>query len=106
MIGAGMLHKDFVQVSNATENAVGWLDYGLHETNEGKNVQDAFKIWADSKEAKDFMTVAEYFPESPEGKPIFDELEAAAHIVDEHGSLGVTEDPHSHYAHLSNDGLT
>ena len=52
------------------------------------------------------MTVAEYFPESPEGKPVFDELEAAAHIVDEHGSLGVTEDPHSHYAHLSNDGLT
>jgi len=59
MIGAGMLHNDFVQVSNATENAVGWLDYGLHETVEGKNVQDAFKIWADSKEAQDFKKVAE-----------------------------------------------
>jgi len=105
MIGAGMLHNDFVQVSNATENAVGWLDYGLHETGEGKNVQDAFKIWADSKEAQDFMKVAEYFPESPEGKPLFNELEAAGHVVHEHGSFGQTEDPHSHFAHLSNEGL-
>ena len=48
------------------------------------------------------MKVAKYFLKNPQEKPFFDYLEAAAHIVDEHGSLDETEDPHSHYTHLSN----
>jgi len=46
--------------------------------------------------------VVEYFPKSPEGKPIFEELKQAAHIVDTKGSFNETEDPHSHYAYLDN----
>jgi hypothetical protein len=46
------------------------------------------------------LLVAEHFPQSKEGKPIFDELEAAGNIVEAHGILGEVEGVH--YAHLDN----
>jgi len=49
------------------------------------------------------LLVAEHFPSSKEGKPIFDELEAAGHVVETHGILGTNEQ--SHYAYLDNQQL-
>ena len=49
------------------------------------------------------MLVAEHFPSSKEGKPIFDELEAAGHVVETHGILGTNEQ--SHYAYLDNQNF-
>jgi hypothetical protein len=46
------------------------------------------------------LLVAEHFPQSKEGKPIFDELEAAGNIVEAHGILG--EKDGNHYAYLDN----
>ena len=100
MIGAGIAHNDFVQVVNDTEFAKDHLDYGLHNTNEGKNLQNAFQIWAETQEAKDLFVVAQNSPKSKEGKPIFDELEAAGDIVETHGLLG--ESDGYHYAYLDN----
>ena len=81
------------------------LDYALHNSNEGKNLQSAFDIWADSPSGKDVLTKAHEFPSDPQGKLIFDELESAHNVVAAHGSLGETEDPHSHYAYLDNEHL-
>jgi hypothetical protein len=100
MISAGIAHNDFVQVVNDTEQAKAYLDYGLHDTNEGKNLQSAFQIWTETQEAKDFFFVAQNFPKSKEGKPIFDELEAAGNVVETHGLL--FEKDGNHYAHLDN----
>ena len=101
MIGAGIAHNDLVQVVNDTKQAEGYLGYALHDSNEGKNLQSAFQIWAETKEAKDFLLVAEHFPKSKEGKPIFDEFEAAGNVVETHGVLG-EKDGH-HYAYLDNN---
>ena len=105
MIGAGLLHDDFVQVANDTQNAAFMLDYALNDSNEGKNLQSAFEIWADSASGKDVLNKAHQFPSDPQGKLIFDELEAAHNVVATHGSLDETEDPHSHFAYLDNEHL-
>ena len=105
MIGAGLLHDDFVQVANDTKDAAFMLDYALHYSDEGKNLQSAFDIWADSPSGKDVLTKAHEFPSDPQGKLIFDELESAHNVVAAHGSLDETEDPHSHYAYLDNEHL-
>ena len=92
-------------MSTDTSNAAFIIDYTLNETNEGKNLQSAFEIWADSASGKDVLSTAHQFPSSREGKPIFDELETAHNVVATHGSLDETEDPHSHYAYLDNEHL-
>ena len=92
-------------MSTDTSNAAFIIDYTLHETNEGKNLQSAFEIWADSASGKDVLSTAHQCPSSREGKPIFDELEAAHNVVATHGSLDETEDPHSHYAYFDNEHL-
>ena len=100
MIGAGISNNDLVQVVNDTEKAKIHLGYALHDSIEGKNLQSAFQAWVETQEAKDFLFVADNFPKSEDGKPIFDELEAAGNVVETHGILG-EKDGH-HYAYLDN----
>jgi hypothetical protein len=105
MIGAGMLVENLHDLYNATQEAYDWGDYVINYSNEGKRLSGAFGNWTQTKEAKDFVSVVEYFPESPEGKPIFDHLGQTGHIVDTKTSFGTTNDPDSHYTYLDNEDL-